>query len=141
MSAVVRYADVENAVKQWLLGTDVAFYVQRDDGGYSVFLAMPKGAPVPAVVITLVSGGPTPRADLPTLSARLQFDAWGRTRDQAGTVARTLVAELESLARTGFYTDGSNNILSAEVLSMRWLPDPDSDTPRYIVDALITTVT
>jgi hypothetical protein len=71
----------------------------------------------------------------------MQFDCWGKTRSQAGDIGRTLIAELEDLAQTGGRIVNGTYLGAAATQNMRWLPEPDSDTPRYIVDALITTVT
>ncbi len=140
---LVSYADTENVIKRWLLTTSVAPLLLRSAGVYAIYLALPKGAPNPALVLTLVAGGPDRGHDIPQQSDRIQFDCWGRTRDESGLICRTLINELESLARAAWYTDPDTDTLlaCASVLSKRWLPDPDSDTPRYIVDALITTVT
>ncbi len=138
---VVSFADTESVVKRWLLTTSVASLLMRSAGQYSIYLAMPPASPNPALTVSLVSGGPD-RNDLPQQTDRIQFDCWGLTRDQAGLISRTLIAELESLARSGSYIDPTSGAYlgCARVVSKRWLPDPESDTPRYIVDALITTV-
>lgn len=134
-----QFADTENVVKAWIPTTSVGPLIRRADNGYSVFLAMPTGAPNPAIIITQVAGGPD-RKDLPQQTVRLQFDCWGRTRAEAGTIARTLMGELEWLPRTGGAIVQGAYVGAADVQLMRWMPDPESDTPRYIVDALITTV-
>lgn len=136
----VQYTDTENLIKTWLAGTTVAPLVARSTGVYSIYLAMPKAAPVPAVVLTLISGT-TGNYDQPTMTSRIQFDCWARTRNEASSISLTLINELESLARTDGYFDGTTLLASANVVGYRWLPDPESDTARYIVDALITTVT
>lgn len=136
----VLYGPIEQAVKTWLAGTDVAALVQRSPGVYSIYLVMPLAAPVPAVTITLAGGGPQPRADLPECRYRLSFNCWGTTRDEASLIARTLMGALVDLADPGVVVGGVY-LGGAEILNMSWLPDPDSDTPRYIVDALIATVT
>lgn len=137
---MIQFADTENAVKAWLPTTSVGPLILRADGFYSVFLAMPTGAPNPAIIITQIAGGPDVRNDLPQQTVRLQFDCWGRTRTEAGAIARALMAELEWLPRNGGTISQGAYIGAGQVQMMRWLPDPDSDTPRYIVDALITTV-
>lgn len=138
---VTQFGDVETAVKRWLSGGEVAALVQRN-ALPMIFLAMPKGSPVPSVILSLIGGGPI-RADLPETLYRMSFDCWGTTRDEAGAIARTVVAELESLSLTGGYVEPTTGVYlgAAQVIMHRWQPDPDSDTPRYIVDALITTVT
>ena len=138
--SVVTFADAEPLVKAWLLQSAVAPLLTRPDTGKSIYLAMPVGAPKPALVASRVGGGPHPRGDLPHDIARMQFDAWGTTRAQASTIAYTLIGELDSLSRTSGFTAGNATLASATVLGLRWLPDPESDTPRYVVDALVTTV-
>lgn len=138
----VVYGPVDQAVRQWLLSTPVAPLVQRGDGGYSLYLSMPSAAPVPALTVRLVGGGPRDGKDLPEGRYRLSFDCWGTTRDQAGQVALTLISQLLAL---GCDYDGptlaGTTLGAASVLGFRWLPDPESDEARYVVDALITTVT
>jgi hypothetical protein len=138
---MITYADTEAVVKTWLLSTSVAPLLLRNNGGYSIYNAMPAKSPIPALVAWQVTGGPITRKDLPEQQARIQFDCWGLTRLQAGDIARTLIAELENLAQGGGDIISGVYLGAAVTQTMRWLPDPDSDTPRYIVDALITTVT
>lgn len=140
MSAVEAYADVENIVKAWANTTPLVAELTRTGGGVSIFLAMPIGAPLPALILSRVGGAPAPRKDLPEDRARISFTCWAASRAQAFRIARILVEELESLSRTGGWTSGNTLLAAAVTLTVRWLPDPDSDTPRYIVDALITTV-
>lgn len=139
----VHFGDVDKAVKAWLMVSTVAPLVTRtSDSGISIYLAMPPAAPKPSVVFRRVGGGPRPSKDFPEERIRYSFDCWGLTRDDSGLVARTLVEELESLARDGVALPLYGvTLYAAEVIAMRWLPDPDSDSPRFIVDALITTVT
>jgi hypothetical protein len=141
VTAVV-YADVEVLVKAWALTTSLAPLLTRTGGGVSIFNAMPSSAPVPALILHRSGGRPRPRKDLPEDAATIQFDCWGQTRAQAGVICRTLVAELESIGRTGGFTDGASDdwLAIAEVTNVFWLPDEQSDTPRYIVDALVITL-
>lgn len=139
----VVYGDVEQVVKAWLRATPaVADLVPLPGGaGPAIFNAMPTSAPNPVILAELVAGGPSPREDLPCADYRITFDVYGRTRAEAAGVTYALVGVLESLARDGSWDDGTTTVYAANVVLMRWFPDPDSDTPRYIVDALITTVT
>lgn len=139
--SVVAYADTENVVKAWLATTDVAPLVARADGGLSIFLAMPRTPVMPSVVLTRVGGGPVYRKDIAEDRARISFTCWGTSRASAGVVCRNLVAACDALARTGGWESGPTLLGAAEVINVMWLPDPDSDTPRYIVDALVTTIT
>jgi hypothetical protein len=138
--SVVIYADAEALVKAWLLTTDVAPLLTRDDGGVSIFMAMPASAPLPALVLTRAGGSPRPGKDLPEEEARMRFHCWGRSRAQAITIARTLVGECESLARTGGFDDGGARLAAMAVVSLFWLPDRESDTARYVVDARALTI-
>lgn len=136
----VRFADAEPLCKAWALTTSVAALVTRPDTGVSIYLSMPSSAPVPALVITRVGGAPRARADLPQDAARMQFDCWGKSRAQAAAICHALISELDSLARAGGFSDGDARLAAAEVISMLWLPDPQSDTPRYVVIAVVTTL-
>ena len=80
-------------------------------------------------------------ADLPVTRYRFSFDCLAKTRAQADVLALTLVSVIQWLGvGVGYESSVGVYLASAETLSVRWQPDPDSDTPRYIVDALITTV-
>lgn len=138
---MIYFADTETVIKTFLLGSTVAPLLKRTDGGYSIYNAMPPAAPIPALIAFQVAGGPVGDKDLPEQQTSIQFDCWGKTRVQSGDIARTVMAELEWLGRTGGKVIGGVYLGTASVSNMRWLPEPDSDTPRYVVDALITTVT
>lgn len=138
---MILYADTEAVIKTWLHTTSVAPLLLRDDGGYSIYNAMPARSPVPALIAWQVTGGPLTHKHLPEQQVRMQFDCWGLSRLQSGDIARTLIAELEWLAQGGGDIISGVYLGAAATQAMRWLPDPDSDTARYIVDALITTVT
>lgn len=135
------YSDVETLVQRWLKTTTVAPHLTRTDGGINIFKAMPKAAPLPSMVLTRVGGAPARRSDLGEDVARISCECWAASRDVAASVAMSLVAELETLAPAGGFVDGPARLAAAETLSWLWLPDPASDTPRYVVDALVTAVT
>lgn len=139
--SVVTYAEAEGVVRSWLLTTGVAPMVTRTDGGVSIFLAMPTGSPIPAVVLSRVGGAARPRKDLPEDQARISFDCWGKSRAQASSIAYAVMSELDSLSRAQGYTLGSTSLVAAETLALVWQPDPESDTARYVVDALVTVLT
>lgn len=139
MTDPITYGPVDEAVKQWLKDPAVSS-VAAVCGG-RVYLAMPRSATLPVLLVTLVGGGPAARGDLPLSRYRLSFDAIAADRSTASAIARALLGDLDTLGRDepGYVAQGVY-LGGADVLSMRWQPDPDSDTPRYIVDALITTV-
>lgn len=129
------YGPVDLAVQEWLK-------LRIPSSMTPIYLAMPKSAPLPAMLCTLIGGGPVAGSDLPQCLYRLSFDCLATSRNGALTSATRLVSELQYLgvADNGYEATQGVYLGSASVLNMRWQPDPDSDTPRYIVDALITTV-
>lgn len=134
------FAPTEVTVKDWLLTTTVPTLVPRPDGGVAIFNAMPKTTTLPAVALFQVTGGPTPLKDLPEQQVRIQFDCWATTRSEARSIALQIASELDNIQRNGGVVIDGVYLAATSVPTLRWLPDPDSDTPRYIVDALITTV-
>jgi Protein of unknown function (DUF3168) len=137
---VISYAPTEELAKLWLATTPVASLVIRAPGQYNIFKAMPTASPLPSVVLSRVGGAPLRRSDLPLDVARISHDCWAANRTTADDIARALVAACENLAQVGGFTHASGILLVAEVVSMLWMPDPASDTSRYVVDALYTSI-
>lgn len=123
------YVDAEDVAKAWLLGTSVAAMVNN-----KIFMAMPKGSPLPSITLSRVGGSPPAGSDVPADYARISFDVWAATRPQAKAIAKALVSECESLAYTGAVETPDGRIDVAEVINWLWMPEAVSDTPRYIVD-------
>lgn len=139
--SLATYGDIEALVKTWLGFTAVAALVRRTDGGLNIFEAMPLSSPLPAVVLTRIGGVGDPRSDVPVDEARIQFDCWAATRTEAKKIASVLAAECANLAETGGFTLGADLLYVAEVVGWVWLPDRQSDTARYVVDARFTALT
>ncbi len=135
------FSDVESLAKAWLITTPAGALVARAGGGHNVFMAMPTSAPLPAIVLGRIGGAPPSRSDTPIDRARISFDCWATTRAAANAIAYATAAACTNLAEEGGYTAGSARLLTAELLALLWLPDPESDTPRYVVDALFTVLT
>lgn len=136
------YADVEGLVQRWLLGTTLAATLTRPDGGVSIFRAMPKSSPLPSIVLSRVGGAPARGSDVPADVARISFDCWAASRAVAVALSMDLVFLLEELGPVADgYVEGDARLAVAETVSWLWMPGPDSDTPRYVVDALITAIT
>ncbi|MET1006567.1 MAG: hypothetical protein ABWX96_13535 [Propionibacteriaceae bacterium] len=125
------YGPVDATVKKWLATRLLTV---------AVYMAMPKAPPPQVVLVSLVSGGPAARADLPLTRYRLSFDCIAKTRDDASALSRRVMTELVELGDGGGQVVDGVYLGGADILLYRWQPDPDSDLPRYIVDALITTV-
>ncbi len=138
----VAYVDVEKVVKTWLVGNSVGAGLQKADGTYPIYIGgLAKSNPNPALVLFLVDGGPSAGRDLPEQTSRIQFDCWGTSRVQSESIARALIIELDQISRYGGLLVGDTYLAAASNPKARWLPDPQSDTPRYVVDALLITVT
>ena len=140
MSAVT-FADTEAVVKRWLATTSVAPLISRPGGGLNIFGAMPNSSPLPALIVTRVGGGVDAVAEVPSDLARISFACWAATKDSASALYRAVLGEVDTLARVGGWTEAPTTLLAGSVESVVWLPDPDSDVPRYIVDAHMITIT
>ncbi|MDP8971148.1 MAG: DUF3168 domain-containing protein [Actinomycetota bacterium] len=132
--------DTELLAWHWTHTTPVAALVTREPGKYNIFRAMPIGSPLPSVVLSRVGGAPPRRSDMPLDVARISFDCWAADRTTAADIARELVGACENLSQAGAYTHAAGILLAAEVVSHIWVPDPESDTPRYVVDAMFTSI-
>lgn len=130
MTIIRSFVDAEDVVKEWLLTTSVAPLVTN-----KIFLAMPKGAPLPSVILSRVGGTSMPESDAPIDAARISFAVWAANRPQAKTIRTALLGEIESIGYQPEYVGTVGRIKSGLLLSDIWLPDPEDDVPRYIVDA------
>jgi hypothetical protein len=108
--------DVEKAVRAWARSL-----------GFTAFFGTNNSGSFPQVVIQRVAG--------PDEDCLMQFDVWGGTKAEAATVAADLRSALSGLSSYDF--DGIR-LHAASDASARWLPDPESDRPRYIVEATVT---
>lgn len=131
------YRDAETLVQQWLIDTPaVADLVRRaSDGLPSIYKAMPRAAPLPSIELYRVGGAPPPGSDTPVDLARLAFECWAGDRAAAVAIGQAVVDAVDGLGGSGGWQGPAGRLHAAEVLAVRWLPDPDSDTPRYVVDA------
>lgn len=137
---MIAYAPTETLSQAWLATTPVAALVTRGPGLYNIFKAMPNAAPLPSVVLSRVGGAPVRGSDMALDTARISFQCWAANRDAAAALALAVVNACENLAQVGGFTHLSGLLLVSEVVSVLWLPDPESDTPRYVVDALFTSM-
>ncbi len=133
--------DIENVVKAWLRASPLVADLVPLPGnrGPAVYLSMPKSAPIPVVLVRMASTGPAPRKDIPEQVTRFSLHTVADSRDECWQIAAAIVDVLEQ-AREQQYSDGVTTVVNAQTVGVRWLPDEDSDAPRYVVEALITTV-
>ena len=68
-------------------------------------------------------------------SCLVQFDVWAASKAAASALASELATALEALAH---FIEGGVLLHGATVESIRWQPDPESNAPRYIVEATVT---
>ena len=114
------WVDVEDAVRAWAREALPAIEGR-------VFFGASNDAAMPQVVLSRIGG-----ADGRCL---IQFDVWAKTKATAAQLAASLATAVDGLGR---YTHGTTLLLGARVEGVRWLPDEESDTPRYVVEATFT---
>ena len=114
------WVDVESAVRAWAREALPAL-----DG--HVFFGASNDAAMPQVVLTRIAG--------PDDRCVIQFDVWAETKAAAAVLAAELATAADGLAR---YAHENTVLHGARVESVRWQPDEESDTPRYVVDATYT---
>lgn len=117
------WIDVEGAVRTWARAT-LTPLANRIFFGYSEASAQPQ------IVLQRIGG--------PDDACLIQFDVWAASKAAAAVEAAKLATALDALSRyTAFATV---LLLGARVDSIRWLPDAETDSPRYIVEATIMAV-
>lgn len=134
--------DVEGAVRT-LLRADAALVAVV---GQRVFFGVPKGAveaTFPLITVSRVGGGDD-AGDAPLDVAMVQLDCWGGI-DGSGNgrkaEATALVNTLRSTLRAVNGTQvGTVTLFGVNVESVVWLPDPNSDRPRYVVTAEVAAI-
>lgn len=117
------WVDLEAAIREWARTAGLTV-------GGRVFFGKAK-AELPQIVLARLGGTDG--------DAFIQFDVWGSTKADAADAAADLATAIDALDR---YTtdDGTVSLLGAVVDGVRWLPEPDTDRPRYIVDATFVAV-
>ena len=114
------WVDVESAVRAWAREALSAL-----DG--RVFFGASNDAGMPQVVLSRITG--------PDDRCLIQFDAWAETKAAAAALAAEMATAADALGR---YAHEDTVLLGARVESVRWQPDAESDTPRYVVEATFT---
>ncbi len=122
--------DAEDVAKAWVLSTDVAGMVSN-----KVFLAMPVGAPNPCITLSRVGGAPPQGSATNEDIARISFTVYGPTRPVAKNISKALASELVSVSEGNPVLTSAGMMDVSELISWIWSPDPQSDAPRYILDA------
>lgn len=128
MSPTYTVAPVTKPLRDWLRG-QIAAVGQRVYAG-----GLEKDATLPAIALERVGGFTTEPLDRPLI----QFDVWASKGDTAETVAMALVSLLLSTA-PGTQVAAGLAFMGATVESAVWLPDPASQTPRFVITVEVTT--
>lgn len=128
------FADVEGALRTWLRAHPV---VGPLVGNKHVFFGVPPGdpLPLPMIIVERIGGSPV-GGDVQLDTANVSFSVWAKTKDSASRVERAVCQALVSMGSEAL--DANTVGYGASVFSRVWLPDPDSNTPRYVVTALVT---
>lgn len=113
------YVDVEGAIREWARDAVVSVAGR-------VFFGAAKAA-LPQIVVQRIGG--------PDGDALVQFDVWGTDKEEIDLTAAELATAIDDLRRY-ISDDGTVLLHGAAVTGIRWLPDPESDRPRAIVDAV-----
>jgi hypothetical protein len=111
--------DIESAVRQW-----------ARDAGFTTFFGTNNSGSFPQVIVQRIAG--------PDDDCLVQFDVWGGQgagKKQAADEAARLATELTGLSS---FDHVGTRLHDARWTGTRWLPDPTSDRPRYIVEAVFT---
>jgi hypothetical protein len=90
--------------------------------------AVPAGPTFPYLVVRRFGGIPPVRGHLD--AARLQVDAWGRTKTEARYRAATAQAALLAMPQAAHAGAVMTGV--ADDLGLTWQPDPEDAQPRYL---------
>lgn len=131
--------DAEAVVKRWAKAethisgavSDRVFYGTPQDN----YDPPPGRSPPSWVVLTL----PSQTFEPDTLGLQrplVQFDCWGRTKALAAAAALAVQTAAWQLSLGVQVAVGSAVIVTGDVQQARWLPDPTTNLPRYVVDVL-----
>lgn len=132
------FVDAEKLVREWLLATNsVASLVPKASGGAHIYQAPPRTALDKLIVAHRIGGGPEIGSTVPADVVRMSFDCWASNRADAVDIGKALLAAVEDLGPTGGFVNDTGRLESGENTAWLWLPDPESDKPRYVVDALL----
>lgn len=104
--------------------------------GSRVFFGSPKqGATLPYIAFARIGGGDD-ASEAPIDNAVLNLSCWGRSKEEAFSVANAARKALHNIRRRTLAS--GVDLHGAIVDTVLWSPDPQDDTPRYIVTTRVT---
>jgi hypothetical protein len=127
-----RFADVEGGVRAWARAN--AFITPIV--GTRTFFGFPDGGQLPLLTLRRVGGRPD-AGEAPIDTARISFECWGRTKQEAAAVAAAVKSAAESLP-AGAPMGADVICHGASVVLDLWLPEPKTDAARYVIDVVFT---
>lgn len=124
------FTDAEAAVRGWARAH--AGITPKAPGG--IYFSVPKGASFPLATLQRVAGAPD-LGEAPVDQARIQFDAWGTTKQDAAALAEAIVNAASGL-QDGTVMGSEPAVAKGATVELGpvWLPDQESRRPRYVVD-------
>ena len=111
------WADVEMAVREWARDAVASL-------GRRIFFSYSSDAVFPQVALR--------RIPSPDDACLIQFDVWGDNKAQAAQYSSALATAIDGLSRFEYQ---NVILLGASVDSSGYIPDPENNKPRYIVQA------
>lgn len=133
MTDLILFTDVEGAMRTWLRRQPL---VKAQVGG-RIFFGMPDDGAAAFPLVTLARIGGKPQTGLaPLEDVRLTLTVWAGSKRTAIEVVRSICTSLQGMASEAL--DAEVVGYGAVVDSVLWLPDPDDNTPRYVVDTTVT---
>lgn len=131
------WPDVEGALRAYLRAdAGVAAIV-----GARVFFGVPRGATeatFPLITVQRVGGG-ADTSEAPLDIALVQIDCWG-VLDASGNGDKAGATALLNTVRSACSHVTDPTIRGINVQTVIWLPDPDTDRPRYSVTAEVAAI-
>lgn len=139
ISITTEHPDVEGAMRTYLRAASNVHALV----GNRVFFGVPKSPTWPLVTVALAGGIDDP-SDAPVDQSLLQIDCWGEI-NESGTGIKAGATALVNAVRSAVwrlnhstYRTSGCVLHGGAVVSAVWLPDPDTDRPRYSVTAEVT---
>lgn len=127
MASIREVVDVE-ALLVAELGQDAAITALAAD---RVSTELPRDLPLPYLQLSRLPGSIVDDASMRVERARVQLSSWADNRGDALDLARAALRAIAELAG-GSFEQGTVTGVDAE-LTPYWSPDPDTDTPRYLL--------
>lgn len=125
--------NVEKIVVSHLLNDDDVTDILG--AGNRVSTELPPGAALPRIRIALAGGTIPVRGWL--YNVRVSVEGWGNTKDEAWDALNAALTSLQE-GLDGALVDGGVVTAADQETGATWVPDPESNTPRYLATVSLT---